>query len=96
MAYIEASRPDYEGLIEEKRKPGQLSLFADLAPAVRDAWFVIEAVPEKLQVKIDIMGELDQLVQPDCIIATNSSSFKSSRMLEKVDPKNRHRVCSVH
>jgi 3-hydroxyacyl-CoA dehydrogenase len=94
--FIQSNLSDFEHLTNSKREPGKLNVFADLEPAVKDAWFVLEAVPEKLQMKIDVMGELDKLVNPSCIIGSNSSSFKSSRMLEKVEPEHRARICSVH
>jgi 3-hydroxyacyl-CoA dehydrogenase len=94
--FIQSSLTEFQQLTGGKRKPGKLNVFADLGPAVEDAWFVLEAVPEKLQMKIDIMGELDKLVTPDCIIGSNSSSFKSSKMLEKVKPESRDRICNVH
>ncbi|KAL9082521.1 MAG: hypothetical protein Q9165_008870 [Trypethelium subeluteriae] len=96
VVYIQSNLKDYEQLTGGKRDPRNLKAFADLGDAVKDAWFVLEAVPEKLQMKIDVMGELDRLVSPHCIIASNSSSFKSSKMLEKVKPESRGRICNVH
>ncbi|KUJ20702.1 NAD(P)-binding protein [Mollisia scopiformis] len=94
--FIQTNLSDFEELTGGNRKPGTLNVFSDLGPAVQDAWFVLEAVPEKLEMKIDVMGQLDNLVKPDCIIGSNSSSFKSSKMLEKVKPENRARICNVH
>lgn len=39
--------------------------------------------------KIELFGTLDELTHPNVILATNSSSFKSSEMILKV--KNRSR-----
>src|ERR1700742_2224853 len=36
--------------------PGQVSAEADIADAVRNAWLVIEAVPERLELKKQIFG----------------------------------------
>jgi 3-hydroxyacyl-CoA dehydrogenase len=94
--FIQTSLADFEHLTDGNRTPGKLNVFADLAPTVKNAWFVLEAIPEKLNLKIDIMGELDNLVTSDCIIASNSSSFKSSKMLDKVEIENRHRICNIH
>lgn len=95
-AYIQSSPTDFECLTKDARSPGTLEMFSDLGPAVQNAWFVLEAVPEKLSLKIDVMEELDKLVSPDCIIGSNSSSYKSSKMLEKVRPETRARICNVH
>jgi len=73
---------------------GELSTFSDLEEAVADAWLVIEAIPEILELKIKLFGELDKLTKPDCILASNSSSFRSSMMLELVQHKER--VLNMH
>ncbi|KAK3372730.1 cytochrome P450 [Podospora didyma] len=65
--------------------------------AVKEAWLVIEAVPEKIELKIDTMAELDHKAPADCIFGSNSSSFKSRFMLDKVtSPERRKRICNVH
>lgn len=74
--------------------PGVIRLTESMADAVADAWMVIEAVPEKLEMKIDILGEVDKLTRPDCVIATNSSSLRSSQMLVKTT--NNYRICNGH
>jgi 3-hydroxyacyl-CoA dehydrogenase len=63
---------------------GKVTASSDLAEAVQDSWMVIEAVPEILDVKIQMMAQLDKMARPDCILATNSSPFRSSNMLENV------------
>jgi len=73
---------------------GQTFLSKSLEEAVKDAWIVIEAIPEILPLKIDIFGQLDKLVQDDCILATNSSSYNSSGMIENVEKK--YRVLNTH
>ncbi|KAK6613743.1 3-hydroxyacyl-CoA dehydrogenase [Botrytis cinerea] len=55
-----------------------------LAEAVKGAWNVIEAVPEKLQLKIDTFAELEKLCEQDALLVSNSSSYKTSEMLEKI------------
>lgn len=45
---------------------------------------VIEAVPERIDLKTEVFGELDRLAEPNAILATNSSSLPSSRMISKV------------
>lgn len=67
-----------------------------LENAVANCWLVIEAVPEKIQLKIDTFGELDTLAPVDCILASNSSSYKSSEMLEKVSEAGKSRVLNMH
>ena len=45
--------------------------FSDLS----DAGLVIEAIVENLEIKRDLFGSLDKVVQPDAILATNTSSL---------------------
>lgn len=75
-------------------EPGSVFLATSLQDAVQNAWMVIEAIPEILPLKIELFGHLDQLAPPDCILATNSSSYKSSEMIQQVT--RRYRVCNGH
>ena len=45
---------------------------------------VVEAVPEKVELKRAIFAELDELAQPDAILASNSSSLPTSQMIADV------------
>ena len=74
--------------------PGQVSGEADLADAVRNAWLVIEAIPERLDLKKQIFGQLDELAPSDAILASNSSSYASRMFLDKVDRPER--VLNIH
>src|ERR1700754_2300080 len=49
--------------------PGHVSAEADLAEAVADAWLVVEAIPERLELKKQIFGQLDELAPVDAILA---------------------------
>jgi 3-hydroxybutyryl-CoA dehydrogenase len=74
--------------------PGRVSADADIAEAVRDAWLVVEAVPERLELKIQIFGQLDELSAADAILASNSSSYASRMFLDKVH--HPERVLNIH
>jgi 3-hydroxyacyl-CoA dehydrogenase len=67
-----------------------------LQEAVKDAWLVVECVPEKLEAKIKIFGELATLTRKDAILATNSSSYKSSEMLTEVPHQSKSRILNMH
>jgi 3-hydroxyacyl-CoA dehydrogenase len=77
-------------------KVGQYAAYEDLAPAVKDAWFVIEAVPEKLDLKISTFAETAAKAPKDCIMGSNSSSFKSRLMVVKLNDEDKKRVLNVH
>lgn len=53
----------------------QIEYVSDIALAAREADLVIEAVPEEMEAKIDLFGQLDQLCRPGTILATNTSSL---------------------
>ncbi len=63
---------------------GRVSGETELAAAVRNAWLVVEAVPEQLNVKRAVFAELDSAAPPDAILATNSSSYPSSQLIDQV------------
>jgi 3-hydroxyacyl-CoA dehydrogenase len=77
-------------------KPGTYAAVKDLDSAVANAWFVIEAVPEKLELKISIFKDLALKTPRDCILGSNSSSYKSSMMVDQVDDESKKRVLNVH
>jgi 3-hydroxybutyryl-CoA dehydrogenase len=62
-------------LAEDQMKAilGRLKTSTDLAEAAKEADFVIEAVPENLDLKKKIFAELDKLCKPETILATNTS-----------------------
>ncbi len=71
-----------------------VSTTADVGDAVRNAWLVIEAVPERLELKRQVFGQLDELSPSDAIVASNSSSYASRMFLDKVHRPQR--VLNIH
>jgi 3-hydroxybutyryl-CoA dehydrogenase len=59
---------------------GRVHSTTDLAEAVRDAGFIIEAVFEDLDVKRSIFGELDRLAPSETVLASNSSTMGISKI----------------
>ncbi|KAK1985880.1 3-hydroxyacyl-CoA dehydrogenase [Colletotrichum cereale] len=78
------------------KRPGTVQVFEALEPAVEEAWLVIEAVPEKIQLKIDVFAELEAAAPADAILASNSSSYRSSDMLGKVGDETKTRIMNTH
>jgi len=74
--------------------PDRVSIDADLAEAVHNAWLVIEAIPERLDLKVQMFGQLDDLAPADAILASNSSSYASRMFLDKV--AHPERVLNIH
>jgi len=81
----------------ENRGFGELGVATatdSLEEALDGAWLVIESAPEKLEIKIPLWGQIDQVAPSDTIFATNSSSYPSRLMAENVRDKTR--LCNTH
>lgn len=74
----------------------RLSLHAQLAPAVQNADYVIEAVPEKLALKQSLFEQLDALCPPHAILASNTSSLKLDDMAARVSGMRRAKMMICH
>lgn len=59
-----------------------------------DADFVIEAVFEELHIKKQVFAEVEDIVSPECILATNTSSLSVTAMAE--DLKHPERLVGFH
>jgi 3-hydroxybutyryl-CoA dehydrogenase len=75
-------------------RTGRVEVADDLARAVDGAWLVIESVPERVDLKTDVFGELDRVAARDAILATNSSSLPSRLVIGKV--QHPERVLNMH
>ena len=82
-----------EGLLGQQRARVTYHA-ADLKSVVSGVWMVVEALPEKLPLKIDIIGKLDELTDVETVIASNSSSYSTRLMLEHVSRPER--VVNTH
>ena len=67
----------------------RVSTETDLEAAVSDADLVIEAAPEKMALKREIFGDLDEFAPPDAILATNTSSLSITEISEATDRPGR-------
>ena len=60
---------------EADRMLSRIEGTTDLKQAVEGAQLIIECVPEEMELKQQILKELDELCPPDTILATNTSSL---------------------
>ncbi|MBW1863333.1 MAG: 3-hydroxyacyl-CoA dehydrogenase family protein [Deltaproteobacteria bacterium] len=65
----------------------------NLDEVLKECDFIIEAIPEKLELKKDLFNQLDSL-STDVIIASNTSSFTITNLAE--DMKTPERVIGLH
>lgn len=56
----------------------------DLATACRDSDAVIEAVPERIELKREIFGVVDRAAPADALLATNTSSLPIAQIAESL------------
>lgn len=72
-----------KGKIDESKKEEtikNISTFTDISDAVRSCDLVVEAASEKLDIKLSIFRELDELTSEDCILASNTSSISITKI----------------
>lgn len=68
---------------------GRIALTEDLEEAVKDADFVIECIPENMELKQDLFKSLEPLCRKDTIFATNTSVMSITEISEKCTEKSR-------
>ena len=103
---LEKARAYHKKLIDRAVEKDRLTLDAadsywarvaytgDLAAALHDASLVIEAVPEKMDLKKEIFEQLEKLAPPMAILGSNTSSLPITELASVVaDPG---RVIGVH
>jgi 3-hydroxybutyryl-CoA dehydrogenase len=93
-AQLQKAVESNRGHLERRVEKGRLTQFdfesalrrvrpaTELADAVHDADFVIEAVFEDLEVKRAIFSELGRLASPDAVLASNSSTIGISKLAD--------------
>ncbi len=60
---------------------------------LRDCDFIIEAVPEKLDLKQRVFAELDSVIKPDAILTSNTSGFAIAEIVGGL-PQKRQTLCA--
>lgn len=65
-----------------------------IAKAVGDADFVIEAAPEKLELKRSIFAEIEAVTAESCILASNTSVLPITQIM--ADLRHRERALGTH
>ncbi|MCH8612376.1 3-hydroxyacyl-CoA dehydrogenase family protein [Arsenicicoccus dermatophilus] len=78
---------------EQQALLGRITFAAELE-AVAGCDLVVEAVPEVLDIKRELFRRLDQVVRPECILATNTSSLSVTEL--SVATSHPERVVGLH
>jgi 3-hydroxybutyryl-CoA dehydrogenase len=74
----------------------RISTFSDMAPAVKDADYVIESVAEQLELKQNLFQQLDELCPKHTILASNTSSLPLEAMSAKLSAERKQRIMVNH
>jgi 3-hydroxybutyryl-CoA dehydrogenase len=72
----------------------RLSATTDLAAALAGTDFVIEAAPEKIDLKLELMAAIDRHAPADAVVSTNTSALSITEMAGA--SKNASRVAGMH
>jgi 3-hydroxyacyl-CoA dehydrogenase len=86
---LERAKAGYDlawGVLDRLETPtvdgGSATYVGSVADALAHAEFVIEAVPEKLELKQQVYREYEQHVGPDVILASNTSGIPATKIAE--------------
>lgn len=84
---LKASYQNDLGLSDAEFNAGlnRINFTADLAEVVKDADYVIEALPENLDIKEEFYKQLSKLAPAKTIFASNSSTMVPSQLVKFVD-----------
>lgn len=103
---LERARGEIEGIFRKAVDLGKLSsadadasvarltTASDLARALEGSDFVIEAAPERMDVKLALMADIERLAPASAVIATNTSSLSITEMAGSL--KTPSRVGGMH
>jgi 3-hydroxybutyryl-CoA dehydrogenase len=105
-AALEQGRSAIEAIVRKSVELGKLpasdadgllrrvSTTSDLGQALGDSDFVIEAVPERIDLKLKLFGEIERLAPERAVIASNTSALSITEMAATL--KNPPRVAGMH
>lgn len=91
-------------MVEEGYIPGtkveetlsNITIYRELGPAVEHADYVIEAVPENMQLKQNLFQQLDNLCPKHTIFASNTSSLPLHEMTALLSEERKTRTMVCH
>lgn len=75
-AYIETAWPALRDLgLTDRGDPGRVSFHTTAADAVRDAGFVQENVPERVEIKHDLIAQVEPALATDAVFSSSTSGL---------------------
>lgn len=79
---------------EARQTKERIHTTVDLAEAVSAADLIIEAVPERLDLKLSVFAKVDELAPEHAVIVSNTSQFSITRLAAATNRPER--VCGMH
>ena len=79
---------------DDRTAAERITPIAELAAAVREADYVVEAVLENLPLKQTLFAEIEQHVRPDTILSSNTSVIPITKIMQGL--KRRERALGTH
>ncbi|RAK81931.1 3-hydroxyacyl-CoA dehydrogenase family protein [Aspergillus fijiensis CBS 313.89] len=83
-------------LNQKADQPNHVKITRDLEDAVENAWMVIECIAEDIDAKKQLLNTLSSLCASNTIITTNSSSIRSSALVEGITAASQRRILNAH
>jgi 3-hydroxyacyl-CoA dehydrogenase len=91
---VELARGVLERLGSERADGGALRFETELSAALEGVDFVLEAVPEKLELKQEVFGQFEQQGSDDAVLSSNTSGIPITKIAEGLD--HPERVIGLH
>ena len=80
--------------VPDNNNGSEVTLHDDLDACLEGVDFVVETVPEKLDIKAEVFRRIDERVAADCILASNTSGIPITKLQE--GNSNPGRVVGMH
>lgn len=74
----------------------RITVYSDLKSAVENADYIIEAVPEIMELKQKIFKEMDRYCKKEAIFASNTSSLSLNEMMKYLSKERKKRTMVCH
>ncbi len=94
---LEVAKKYIEGVLKRNKKLdliNNVKYYDDIETAVKESNLVIEAIPEKIELKKAIFSQIEKYAPKEVIIATNSSSIPVSKIEDAISRKEN--ILNIH
>lgn len=91
---VELARGVLERLGSEPAEGGGLRFETDLAAALQDVDFVLEAIPERLELKQEVFGQFEEHASPGAVLSSNTSGIPITKIAAELE--HPERVIGLH